>query len=213
MWCILSARFGDKKRIAAVQSAVIIATAFLVAQARPDWLAAQSLSSLRIGDPPSKLSSLGPMSDSGSYKGMELRKWVLPSGNELSVTIGSNGLIVYLESDWDGKNDDPACDLTHLHFGSTTLSELRKRFGKNGFGFEDRPPAIETADGAVMINSWEVGTVVVTFYTRIGQQDYDRMKASGANPPPADYAKLDAISIAGADYAKSEWGDRIYDPQ
>jgi hypothetical protein len=195
----------------AVQTVVI--AAFLVVLARPELSAAQSLSSLRIGDPPSKLSSLGPASDLGTYKGMKLRKWVLPSGNELSVTTGPNGQIVFLESDWDGKNDDPACDLPGLHFGATTLSELRKRFGSNGFGFENRPPSIKIADGVVMINSWEVGTVIVTFYTRIGLQDADRMKASQSNPSPADYAKLDAISIADAYYAKGEWGERIYDPQ
>ncbi len=64
-----------------------------------------------------------------------------------------------------------------------------------------------------MMNSWEVGTAVITFYTKISRQQYSRAKASGLNPSPADYAKLDAISIADAAYAKSEWGDRIYDPQ
>jgi hypothetical protein len=201
------------KRKAAIRAAVIVATAFLLGLARPGVSSAQSLSSLRIGDSLSKLSSLGPVSDSGSYKGMELRKWVLPNGNELSVTIGSNGHIVYLESDWDGKNDDPACDLPGLHFGVTTLSELRKRFGSNGFGFKERGPGVKTEDGFVMMNSWEVGTVVITFYTKIEADEYDRVKATGANPSPADYARLDAISIADADYAKSEWGDRVYDPQ
>jgi len=201
------------KRIGAVRTAIIVAMAFLATLVKPDLSLAQSLSSLRIGDPLSKLASLGPVSDSGTYKGMELRKWVLHTGNELSVTFGSSGQIVYLESDWDGKNDNPACDLPGLYFGATTLSELRKRFGSNGLEFKDRPPAITTEDGVVMINSWEVGSVVITFYTRIGLHDYDRMKASGLNPPPADYAKLDAISIADAGYAKSEWEERIYDPQ
>ena len=125
-------------------------------------VAPQSLSSLRIGDPLSKLASLGPVSDSGTYKGMELRKWASTPGMTL-CTFGSSGQIVYLESDWDGKNDNPACDLPGLYFGATTLSELRKRFGSNGFEFKDRPPAITTEDGVVMINSWEVGSVVITF--------------------------------------------------
>jgi len=143
---------------------------------------------------------------------MDVRKWVLPNGNELSVTTNSNGQIVYLESDSSSKNDDPACDLPGLHFGLTTLSELRNRFGSNGFGFKNRGSAVETEDGMVMMNAYEVGRVVITFYTKINLQDYTRMKAAGSNPSPADYAKLDAISIADADYAKSEWGDRIYDP-
>ena len=64
-----------------------------------------------------------------------------------------------------------------------------------------------------MMNSYEVGTVIITFYTKISPQEYFTNKSSGTNPSPADYAKLDAISIADAGYAKNEWGDRVYDPQ
>jgi hypothetical protein len=169
-------------------------------------------SALRIGDPSSKLSTLGQAAASDSYKGMVVRKWVLPNENELSVTTNSNGNIVYLESDWGGKDNDPACGLSGLRFGLTTLSELRKRFGSNGFGFKDRGSIIDTEDGVVMMNAYEVGTLVITFFTKITLQDHSQMKATGSNPSPADYAKLDAISIADDAYAKNEWGDRVYDP-
>ncbi len=66
----------------------------------------QSLSGVRIGDdrlsvaerigfPPARASRSGPFS---------FAKWVLEDGNEFSVTArNSDGKIVYIESDWGGK--------------------------------------------------------------------------------------------------------------
>jgi|ERR1035437_460510 hypothetical protein len=172
----------------------------------------QALVGLKVGGASAMLIRLGPPTETGNYKGLSLQRWNLSNGNELSVTVNKEGKIVYLESDWDGKSDDAGCDLPELHFGLTTLSELRKRFGSNGFGFKGRDPAVKTPDGLVMMNSFEVDTLVITFYTKINGDEFQRLKASGANPSPADYAKLDAISIADDAYAKSEWGDRVYDP-
>lgn len=66
---------------------------------------------------------------------------------------------------------------------------------------------MSTPDGVVMINSYDAGTVVVTFFTKVIANTAE----SSSNAPVADRAKLDAISIADADYAKSEWGERVYD--
>ena len=60
-----------------------------------------------------------------------------------------------------------------------------------------------------MMNSYEVGTVVVTFYTTISRSDYSQVKVAGNSSPLADYAKLAAISIADNGYAESEWGERV----
>jgi hypothetical protein len=49
-------------------------------------------------------------------------------------------------------------------------------------------------------------------FIKINREEFSRVKASEANPSPADYAKLDAISITDDGYAKNEWGDRVYDP-
>ena len=177
----------------------------------PGPCAAQSLFGLSVGGPSISLSRLGPTAQTDSYRGMTVKRWNLPNGNELSVTV-ADGKIAYIESDWDGKSDDSGIDLQGLHFGLTTLTELRKRFGSNGFGYKARGSIAETQDGIVMINSYDAGGAVVTFYTKINRDELSRVKASRANPSPADYAKLDAISIAANGYAKSEWGDRLYDP-
>jgi len=184
----------------------------VVAANRAEPCRPQALAGLKVGDASGTMTRLGPPAETDSYKGMSLQRWKLPNGNELSVTVGKEGKIVYLESDWDGKSDDAKCDLPELHFGVTTLAELRKRFGSNGFGFKSRGPGVKTPDGLVLMNSFEVGTSVITFYTKINGDEFQRLKASGANPSPANYAKLDAISIADDAYANSEWGERVFDP-
>ena len=67
---------------------------------------AQSLQGMKVAEPSATLGRLGVPSESDSYKGMAVRQWNLPNGNSLSVTTGPNG-IVFIESDWNGKNDDP----------------------------------------------------------------------------------------------------------
>jgi hypothetical protein len=185
----------------------VAATAAAFVPSQSTLLRAQSLSGLHVGEPSSNLSALGPAAASDDYKGMKVRKWLFASKNELSVTVDASGRIAFLESDWGGKDDDPRCDLRGLRFGKTTLSDLRKRFGSNGFGYKHRAPSVETGDGIVMVNSYAVGDLVITFFTKIDRDDYLRAKAS-----PADYAKLDAISIADNTYAQSEWNERVYDP-
>lgn len=186
--------------------------ALLFAGSREHVCSAQSLDGLKVGEPPTSLGRLSAPSESDIYKGMAVRQWTLPNGNSLSVTIGKDGKVAFIESDWNGKSDDPGSDLAGLRFGQTTLTELRKRFGSNGFGFKARGSLAQTLDGIVMMNSYEAGAVIVTFYTKVNRDEFARLKASGANPSPADCAKLDAISIAADGYATSEWGERVYDP-
>ncbi|HXE07635.1 MAG TPA: hypothetical protein VN612_07050 [Acidobacteriaceae bacterium] len=179
----------------------------------PSVCPAQSLHGLKIGDEAAALTRLASPAETANDNGMSVRRWTLPNGNSFSVTLSRNGRIIYLESDWNGANDDTGCDLPGLHFGATTLTELRKRLGSNGFAFKARGGILPTPDGIVMINSYEVGSAIVTFYSRINQEEYQRAKASIPNASPADYARLDGISIADETYAKKAgWGPSIFDP-
>jgi hypothetical protein len=63
-----------------------------------------------------------------------------------------------------------------------------------------------------MMNSYEVGSSIVTFYTKVSEDDYAKAKTSEESWAIADHARLEAISTASAEYAESEWGDRIVDP-
>ncbi len=170
---------------------------------------AQTLQDLRIGDDASRWSKLGAPCETDNYEAFKVRKWCLANGNELSVTTNSDGKIVYIESDWGGRSSETASDLHDLTFGNTTLGELRKRFGNNGFYFKDRGGVIDIPNGIAMINSYEVGTNIVTFITKI---DGEGAANSGPDSSIPKRAKLDAISIASGEYAKSEWGERVYDP-
>jgi hypothetical protein len=173
----------------------------------------QALSNLQIGDGASKLASFGDKPPTiEEYKSFLIRKWTLLNGNDLSVTASTGNRIVYIESDWGGRTDDPECDLPDLKFGVTTLTDLRKRFGSNGFSFQGRGTGTETSDGVALFNSYEVGGNIVTFITKVSSEEYSRFKNSGQPWVVADHARLDAISIADAGYAKAEWRARVYDP-
>jgi len=172
---------------------------------------AQSLAGFRIGEAAAKLKPLGDPAATAPDGDYRNQKWTLPTGNDLAVTTSPDGLIVFLESDSGGKDADPGCDLPGLKFGSTTLTDLRKRFGSGGFGFQNRSTAIEGDDGGtVMMNSYEVGTNVVTFITRVSKDDYARSKDPSAKVDLAGHARLDAIMISDSQYAIREWGPRIY---
>jgi hypothetical protein len=188
---------------------IILTSTVLLTQWTLLRVQAQTLSSLRIGDDVSRLATLGTPAATDKYKSFVVQKWNLANGNELSVTRNGAGKIVYIESDWGGRAETTECDLQNLKFGVTTLSDLRRRFGSNGFGFKGRGAVISIPDGIVMMNSYEAATSVVTFFTKVirstaGSQD---------STPVADRAKLDAISIADAAYADSEWGQRASDPR
>lgn len=210
---MLGGRANMAMRRTQTYRALLVITAFVFGLSQPNQANAQSLSSIHIGDPASKLAKFGPASETSSDMGMQSQKWSVPDGDQFSATVDSAGRIVYLEADWTGKGDNTACDLPGLNFGVTTLAQIRTRLGSNGFGFQNRAGVIPTGMGVVMLNSYQVGKVIVTFYTKVDEQKYLLMKNSDPNSSIADYATLEAISLADLNYVKAAgWGDMIYDP-
>lgn len=98
----------------------------------------QSICGLQIGDGISQLKKLGKTVAQDTYKSFLVQKWTLPDGNDLSATTDATHKIVYLESDWNGGDESTCSDLPWLKFGKTTLADIRKRFGSNGFMFKER---------------------------------------------------------------------------
>jgi hypothetical protein len=189
-----------------------VIVALLIAIGYSVCASGQSLSALKIVDPSSQLSSLGKPAAIDNENGMTVRRWIIPNGNELSITTDMADKIVYMESDWNpGKDDTTACDLPGLRFGVTTLAQLRKRFGSNGFAFKDQAGQLLTEDGAVMLNSYEASGFVITFYNKVSNKEVAQLNPESQGTI-ADHARLDAISIASPEYAKREWGNRVYDP-
>ena len=174
---------------------------------------AQTLAGLRIGDDAARLTSLGAPSATNKYRSYLVRKWTLANGNDLSVTTDTNDRIVYVESDWTGDDAATSCDLEGLKFGTTSLADIRKRLGSNGFTFQRRNGVIQVPDGTVTMTSFLVDDSIVTFITKVPIDGDQAESRAGSGASPADRAKLDAISIAAPKYAESEWGDRINDPR
>jgi hypothetical protein len=164
-----------------------------------------SLSGLRIGNPLSQVTTIGLTPVAKNQTGpFTVMKWAFPDGNELSVTASSNGVIDYVESDWGERQAGTVTDFPGLIYGKTTLSELRQMFGSNGFAFAQHGGAVKVKDGVVMINSYEVGSIVATFVTKISGNPSRSQAMSGD-------AVLVALSIADPGYANSVWGARTYD--
>jgi hypothetical protein len=174
---------------------------------------AQSLSGLHIGDNVGQTASLGPAADKGQYKEYAAQRWKLANGNKLSVSSKADGTIAYIESDWGHESAGGSAGLFGFVFGQTTLNDIRKKLGSNGMAFKNRNPILETASNIVLLNSYEVGSAMVTFYTVIPKEDFESAKAAANdNEKFGSFAKLDAISIASGEYADKDWGDRILDP-
>ena len=167
-----------------------------------------SLSGIKIGDPLSSVSIIGIDPVARNRVGpFTVMRWSFPDGNELSVTASSKGAIVYIESDWGEKQPGITTDYGGLFYGRTTLSEIRQRFGSNGFAFTHHGGVVKVRDGLVLINSYEVGSAVATFVTKA---QVSRITSEGSI---GEEAVLVAISLADPTYANNTWGARSYDPE
>jgi hypothetical protein len=174
--------------------------------AAPPPEASPTMSGLKIGDPVSNVSTLGLAPRAATHTGpFTVTNWTFADGNQLSVTGSAQGAIVYIEANWGNQPAGAVSDFPDFTYGKTTLAAIRQKFGSNGFAFERHGGAVKVADGVVLINSYEVGTAVATFVTKItGPQ------ARIANIPP-DQAVLVAMSLADPKYADGAWGRRSYD--
>jgi hypothetical protein len=172
---------------------------------------AQFLEALKIGDDAKlAVAGFGPPNLSGSFKDYRQWKWKRPNGNDISISAKSDLEIAYIELDWGGIPDGAKTDMFDFVFGQTSLADIRKKLGSNGMAFRQRAASAPAPTGVVLLNSYDVGGVVVTFYSVINAADKDKALADEA--AFASFAKLEAISLASDAYAQENWGERIYDP-
>ncbi len=207
------AGFGDGARDLLVRAEAVANRAAIelgggppVASPSSDAGQRPSLFGLRIGDPLSSVSRIGRAPDSQSQSGQYVvLKWVFANGDLLIVWGSPNDSIVYVESDWNQARPSEPSDFSSLTFGRTTLNDLRRRFGSDGFAFARHGGIVKVSDGVVVINSYEAGSTVATFVTKAPS------RAIGSGAEIASAAVLAAMSIAAPEYANSEWGARAYD--
>ncbi len=172
---------------------------------------AQSLSGLKLGDDIAAAKAFGAFTFVRLDKDYELRAWNLASGNQLTVGAKADGKIGYIEMSWGRLTTDENVGLFDFVFGATTLAEIRQKLGSTGMAFNRRPSIRQERAGVVLLNSYEVGSAIVTFYTAIAEQDFDKELAAEAESDAGRYARLNAVSLADKAYAESVWGDPSYD--
>lgn len=170
--------------------------------------AAQSLAGLKIGDDAGAARALGLPTDTDRQQGYALSRWRLASGNDLSISAEAADRIVFMEMNWGGTPAGRAAGLFGFGFGATTLSDIRKKLGSRGITFRKRAPIMNTAEGIVMLSSYEVGEVIATFICLIAPADLGAAKAGDLS----DHARLAAISLASPAYALATWGEISADP-
>lgn len=137
----------------------------------------------------------------------DMYKYQTKNGNDFSITF-DKGKIVYMENDWqqDPKASQPL--FSDFQFGQTTLRDIRKKMGTNGFTYKDRQ-AFTTDKDLIEFNCFQFNSphneILVTV-TKVP------LSTTVTEATVADYLKLDAIIIADPCYCDKLWGkEKVYD--
>ncbi|MEN9421437.1 MAG: hypothetical protein RLZZ107_913 [Bacteroidota bacterium] len=135
-------------------------------------------------------------------KEAQMTKFRTENGNDFSVTT-DKGKLVYLENDWlqDPQSRQPL--FSEFSFGKTTLSDIRSKFGTNGFTYKSRGP-FKTNTHLIMFNCFEFDSpnneILVTI-TKVALNE--NLTAENL----ASKCKLDALIIADKSYLDKTWGN------
>jgi len=175
---------------------------------------AQSLSGIKIGDAPSVLEKLNlePLAREG-HGAIKMVKFKLANGNELSVTYNSReNRIIYVQNDWSLKPEGAATDILAFKFGVTTLEDIRRINGSNGFSWKSHA-MYRTEDQIIAFNAYEIKgrpNQVAVFVTSLSIPE---VKNKIANPDQIPkFPKLQAIILAEEAYLDEIWGEeKTYD--
>lgn len=166
-----------------------------------------SMYNLKIGDAESSLEAID-LKVAAKDEDAGMTKYKTMNGNDFSVTT-QNGKIVFMENDWlqDAKSTKPL--FSNFVFGKTSLKDIRKTFGNNGFAYQNQM-AIQLEKHVILFNCYEFDSPnneVLAVITKVEVSD------EITNENLAERAKLDAIIIADKDYLDTIWsGNKIYDP-
>ena len=173
-------------------------------------LAQPSVGGVSLGDSLEAVLALGyHQVEQQGEDGVEIRKFELPNGNELSVTFARGGAI-WIEEDWAGNPEESTSSVGKLQFGSTSLGDIREGLGSNGFAF-NKEPFIQDESSVATFNSYELTDQpdsVISFVTRARKLD-------DTDPPP-DFSVekaflLNALILARTSFAELMWGnDKVF---
>ncbi|HEY4202306.1 MAG TPA: hypothetical protein VGM83_17270 [Devosiaceae bacterium] len=161
------------------------------------------ISGITVGDPVSKMASIGEDPVAKDVEGpLLIQRFELPGGNQLSVTSDrDSGLIDFIEIDWSGEAAGQLTDIPGVLFGRTTLTELRALTGSNGFVRKQNYGGPDSAE-LISLNSYEDldhKGQEITFVTRGPMSD-------------AAHGVLDSLIFASSAFLDDYWGsEKLFD--
>ena len=159
-----------------------------------------SMFGLKIGD---SQKSLDKIKLKVEAKESDMIKFKTDNGNDFSITC-KKGKIVYMENDWLQDTNSRQPLFSDFQFGQTTLRDIRKKFGTNGFAYNSRR-AFTTDKDLIQFNCFEFDSPnneILVVITKVS------LTANVTEDNVADYCKLDAIIIADKSYLDKEWGKK-----
>jgi hypothetical protein len=164
-----------------------------------------SMLGVKINDPQSVLKKI-TLKVEASDDGMT--KYRTTNGNDFSITV-QDGKVVYMENDWlhDAKGTKPL--FSDFKFGETSLKDIRKALGSNGFTYIKRNDLITDTD-IVEFNCFEFDSAnneVLVMITKAA------LKPAPTEKNLSDELKLESIVIADKKYLDGIWGsEKTFDP-
>ena len=136
-----------------------------------------------------------------------INKYKTENGNDFSITVKKRK-VVYLENDWLQASSGRTPLITNFIFGETSLKDIRKAFGTNGFTYTERY-FIKTETHLIMFNCFDLDShnnEVLVVITKIS------LKTKVTDENVAEKLKLDAIILSDSKYLDDLWGKKkLYD--
>jgi len=132
-----------------------------------------------------------------------LIKYRTKNGNDLSVTF-ENNMVVYMENDWLLQPEGTKPLYSNFTFGETSLEDIRKEYGTNGFSYVNRS-IYTTETDLITFNCFEFDSKkneVLVVVTGVSMDDED-VNVDNVSQK----MKLLAVIIADKAYLDKIWGE------
>lgn len=130
-------------------------------------------------------------------------KYRTKNGNDLSVTF-ENNMVVYMENDWSLQLEGVKPLYSNFTFGKTSLYDIRKEYGTNGFSYVNRSISTSETD-LISFDCFEFDSKkneVLVVITGVSMAD-ENVNVDNFSKK----MKLLAIVIADKAYLDKIWGE------
>lgn len=164
-----------------------------------------SMLNIKIGSPQSGLKNI-KLEEVAKDGGMV--KYRTKNRNDFSITA-VDGKVAFMENDWLQDASAKTSLLPGFTFGETSLKDIRKKFGTNGFSYTNMSGGA-TETHVIQLNCFEFDSPNNEVLVTITKVALD----AGANEDNvSSLLKLDALIIADKAYLDEIWGsEKVYDP-